>query len=82
METETYNIEDLTLYYKVMATDEFGRYFEATAKIAAQHLLFKEQADSVNLQMMVALLTHILLQMGSAAYAEWSVEVQEEFADN
>lgn len=67
-----------TLLYKVKATDEFDRYFEAVAKIDAQHLIIKEAADPIYLQMMVALLTHILLQMGSAASAEWSVEVDEE----
>lgn len=78
---ETYKVEDLTLYYKVKATDEFGRYFEANAKISAQHLMFREQADSLYTQMMVALLTHILLRMGSEANAEWSVEVDEEFSN-
>lgn len=71
-------MEKYSLLYTVKAVDEFDRHFEAVAKIDANHLIIKEMADPLYLQMMVALLTHILLQMGSAASAEWSVEVDEE----
>lgn len=72
-------MEDYTLLYKVKATDEFNRYFEANAKINAQHLIIKEVADPIYYQMMVTLLTNILLRMGADATAEWSVEINEEF---
>lgn len=72
-------MEKYWLLYKVKATDEFNRYFEANAKIDAQHLIIKDIADPLYLQMMVALSTSILLRMGSDAKAEWSVDVNEEF---
>lgn len=66
------------MLYKVKATDEFGRYFEMNAKIEAGYLIFKEQADSLYSQMMSALISPILHRMGTDAYGEWSVEVDEE----
>lgn len=75
-------MENYTLLYKVKATDEFDRYFEANAKIDANYLIIKEEADPVYLQMMIALLTNILLRMGADAKAEWTVEVDEEILVN
>lgn len=71
-------MEDYVLLYKVKATDEFNRSYESNARISANYLVLKEQADLIYLQMMVALLTDILLKMGSDAKAEWTVEVDEE----
>jgi hypothetical protein len=67
------------LLYKVKAVDEFNRHYEANAKVSGTYLVFKEQADSIYLQLMIRLLTDILLKMGSDAKAEWVVEVDEEF---
>lgn len=72
---------NLTMLYKVKATDEFNRYFEANARVSAQYLVFREQADSIYLRLMIDMLTNILLRMGADAKAEWTVEVDEEFIE-
>lgn len=71
-------MQEYILLYKVKAVDEFNRRYESYARIDANYLLLKDQADDLYLQMMVALLTNILLRMGSDAKAEWTVEVEEE----
>lgn len=73
-------MEPYILLYKIKAVDEFNRHYESYARIDAQYLIIKEQADDIYFQMMVALLTDILLKMGSDAKADWTVEVEEEIS--
>lgn len=71
-------MESYTLLYKIKATDEFFRYFEANAKIDANYLIIKDQADPIYLQIMIQLVSSMLWRMGTDVSAEWSVEVGEE----
>lgn len=68
----------LNMIYTLKTVDEFDRQFESAAKIDAQYLMIQPQADHLYLQMMEQLVVHNLRRVGTAASAEWFVEVTEE----